>query len=139
MNYAAYALEAYGALKGGAAGKSAANYNAGIYRTEASLGERQGFEEEASVRRSTAAELGRERAAIAQAGGGSGGDVGRMYSQSAVDAELDALRTRYKSQLQGWALRAQAQNIRAGGSAAESSGYLRAASSLLRGYATYAG
>ena len=113
---------------------NAASANAGTMAQEGQIAATQGYEAEAQQRRRTGMILGAETAAAGQAGAGYGGSVGRSITQSATNAELDALNLRYKSQLQKWGYSTQAGNLRAEGDTAMSSGLLRAGGSLLTGY-----
>lgn len=129
------ALQAFGAAKEGMDASSALKYNSGIYAEEARTAAAQGYEQEAQTRRQTAGELGREEAAAGEAGAGYGGSTGRMIGQSALNAELDALNVRYKSQLQKWAYNAQSANLANEAGTVRTGGFLKAGAALLRGKA----
>jgi hypothetical protein len=134
----ATAISAYGAYKQGQDAKSAAAANARTYGMEGQIAATQGYEQEAQLRRKTGMILGSEQAAVGQAGAGYGGSAGRSLKQSAMNAELDALNVRYKSQLQKWSYTTQAGNIAQEGVAAGTTGNIRAGAALLRGYGNYA-
>jgi hypothetical protein len=70
--------------------------------------------------------MGRQRAAIAQAGGGFGGSAEDVARQSAAEAELDLLNTQYEGQMRSRGLLAEAQQERFRGVAAKRVSYLRA-------------
>ena len=59
--------------------------------------------------------------------------------QSAIDAEFDALNTRYQGQLRGWALREGLQSELDAGKAARAQKSLSGAASILQGFADYRG
>lgn len=124
----------FGAAQQGSDQASALRANSAIYSREGQIAATQGYQQEAQQRRRTAEELGSERAAAGQSGGGYGGSTGRMIGQSALNAELDALNIRYKSQLQKWAYTTQAANLSDEAGTAERSGILRAGAALLKGY-----
>ena len=133
------ALSAYGAAREGMDASDAMKYNSGIYAEEARTAAAQGYEQEAQTRRQTAGELGREEAAAGEAGAGYGGSTGRMIGQSALNAELDALNVRYKSQLQKWAYNAQSANLANEAGTVRTGGFLKAGAALLRGNRTCPG
>jgi len=128
------ALQAVGGVTQGISEANAMRANARTYGTEGAIAAAQGFEQEAQTRRSTARALGRETAAVGQAGGGYGGSAGRALAQSARNMELDALNVRYKSQLQRWAYDTQAGYLRSDAKVAEAGGVMKAGAALLKGY-----
>jgi hypothetical protein len=134
--WAATTLNTTGALVTGLTGAQASEQNARTYRTEGTIATTQGAQQEAQERRSTAMTLGSMRAAGAQAGAGTDGSAGRAISQSAMNAELDALNIRYKSQLQRWSYFAQADNLDREATAQRTSGALKAGAALLKGYSS---
>lgn len=96
------------AVAQGVNARNLANYNAGLERNQAKVARDQAVREEEGIRRGSRLFLGRQAAAIAQAGIGSGGTAGLLADQSGVYSELDALTTRYQGQLQGTGLVARA-------------------------------
>lgn len=105
-------LMTYGAAAGavyqGVQQKNAADANARVQQQEATVASRQGYAAEESQRREGTLAIGRQTAAIGQAGGGYGGSAGRELAASAQNAELDALNIRYKAGLQRWGYTTQA-------------------------------
>lgn len=134
--WAATSLNLAGALTSGLTGAQASEQNARTYRSEGAIATTQGAEQEAQERRGTAMTLGSMRAAAAQAGGGTDGSAGRAIGQSAMNAELDALNIRYKSQLQRWAYSAQAENLDKEATIQRTGGFLKAGAALLKGYSS---
>ena len=132
---AATGLEAVGGLTQGIAASNADRANATTMGREGAIAATQGYEQEAQTRRGSRMALGREVAALGQAGGGYGGSAGRAVRQSALNMELDALNVRYKSQLQRWAYDSQAANLRSEGRTALAGGVMKAGTALLKGYA----
>lgn len=128
------ALSAGGAAASGVAQSDASAYNASIYANEGKTAGAQGYEAEAQQRRNTAEVISSETAAAGQAGGGYGGSTGRRIGQSAVNAELDAMNIRYKSQLQRWSYDTQSANLRSEARTAGNAGFLKAGGALLKGY-----
>lgn len=143
---AAGAMSAYGQTQSAGAASAAGKFNASMMERDAQLAdqqaqlrERQGVMDEAKVRRDTARTMGAQRSILA----GSGVDVG---SGSALDiltdtdrfGELDALETKYQSDLDAWSIRNQSQSMRAqakmerqGARNAATAGMLGAGSTLL--------
>lgn len=134
MAFLPLAITALGALKSGSDQANAANANATVYGYEGKTAAAQGYEAEAQQRRNTAEVIGSETAAAGQAGGGYGGSTGRRIGQSQVNAELDAMNIRYKSQLQKWSYASQAQNLKDQAGTATTNSFLNAGGSLLKGY-----
>lgn len=128
------AATAAGAVAQGVSESSAQAANAATMQQEGKIAATQGYEAEAQQRRRTAMVLGQQEAAAGQSGGGYGGSTGRSIGQSALNAELDALNIRYKSQLQKWGYVTQANNLRSESETAMNSGLVRAGSAFLQGY-----
>lgn len=129
-------LSAAGAATSGVSQANASAYNSAIYGDEATTAATQGYQAEAAQRRQNASMIGRQVAAVGQAGAGYGGSAGRSVGQSATNAELDALNIRYKAGLQKWSYGAQSANLSAEGQTASSQGFLRAGAALLKGYSS---
>jgi hypothetical protein len=85
-------------------------YNAKVRELEAKTATDQALREEEGLRRGSRLFLGRQAAAIAQAGIGSGGTAGLLADQSGALAELDALNVRYGGQLRPGGLIAAAES-----------------------------
>lgn len=113
--------------------KKIANYNAQLDELSAKAAFDQAGRDEETQRRESAAFLGKQQAAFAEAGLGSEGSAGLLMNQSAVLAELDALNIRYGGRLRGTGLLSQAANTRLAGRAAARSGGLLAGAQLLGG------
>lgn len=77
-----------------------ADYRANIADLNASMASQQAGAREEAQRRESRQELGRQRAAFAQAGVGFSGSVLDVGRESAISAELDALNTRYAGQVE---------------------------------------
>ena len=128
------------------ASADAANYNAQLAETNAQVAQRSAGQAEDAQRRNARAVLARQRAAAAETGLGFSGSVADVYGDSAKDAELDALRIRYKGLMDASGLRqegalqksqAQAANKAAG--VAALNGGLTAASQVAGAYGKYKG
>lgn len=127
-------LSAAGAATSGVAKANADAYNSSVYGEEATTAATQGYQAEASQRRQNASMMGKQVAALGQAGAGYGGSAGRSVGQSAVNAELDALNIRYKAGLQKWSYSNQSSNLASEGQVEGNQGILRAGAALLKGY-----
>lgn len=130
---AAKALQAGGTLASGLSQAKALQANAGAYRAEAATAADQGFQQESQIRREGAQRIGQETAAVGQSGTGYGGSNSRLIAQNALNVQLDALNTRYKSQLQKWSYQAQASNLDYEARQARVGGFLNAGAALLKG------
>ncbi|WP_186035313.1 hypothetical protein [Burkholderia gladioli] len=106
----------------------------------------QGVQREETQRAQAGQQLGAQRAAVAESGfNPNTGSALDVQVQSARNAELDALQTRYQGILQGTSLedqatqqRYQAATARASSRSALISGGISAAAGALGGYANYA-
>ncbi len=106
----------------------------------------QGVQREETQRAQAGQQLGAQRAAVAESGfNPNTGSALDVQVQSARNAELDALQTRYQGILQGTSLedqatqqRYQAATARASSRSALISGGISAAAAALGGYANYA-
>jgi hypothetical protein len=146
---AASAMQAVGAIQQGKmaqaqgqAQQNAANYNARMKEIEAGITREQTNAREEQQRRQARQVMGRQRAAVAQAGIGWGGSALDIMEESATFAELDALTIRYEGDLKAKGLLAEAEYDRysgavaaAMGKAAKKASYVSAAASLLSGAA----
>lgn len=121
------------AYQQGQAQKAAEEFNAQLSEKEAKAAQDQSAREEEALRRESAGLLGKQRAAIAEAGLTGGGTTGLLADQSAVLAELDALNIRYGGSLRGTGLLSQAASSRFSGRQAGKSGGLLAGARLLSG------
>lgn len=125
---------------------AALDRNANLSDQQAQQVYAQNVEREETQRAQSAQTLGQQRAAIAQSGfDPSSGSALDTQVQSARNAELDALQTRYQGILQGTSLQDQATQQRYQASVARSNargalttGFLSAAGSALGGFASYA-
>ena len=120
-------------IQAGKAASDAAEYNAKLSEQEAKAANDQAAREEEALRRQNVGFLGKQRAALAEAGLGYGGTTGLLADQSAVLAELDALNIRYAGQNRGQGLLSQAAASRFSGKQAKTSSYSMAGSQLLAG------
>lgn len=135
--YAGLALAAYSQIQQGNAAKTAGSYNQNVHNLEGQSAEEQALGAETINRRQSREFLGRQQAAIGQAGIGYGGSSAGVAHESAVNAELDALNTRYRGQFTKWGLVTQGKNLSYEGRVAQQSGYLGAGASVLKGVADY--
>lgn len=130
-------MSAFGAARQGQAQKAALNYDAtqmGIQKAQALA---QGVQSEDQVRQNSRQQLGKEIAAFGAAGVGYGGSSADSLRQSAVDQEMDALRTRYKAKLAGYGYGQQETIDRAEAGQAGTNGALLAGAALLKGLGPY--
>jgi hypothetical protein len=117
------AVGALGAIQGGKAEQSAADFNAASARQEAQA--RENAQRTAAQR-----QLGSIRAGVSKSGARMEGTPLAVLSESAANAEIDALNTRYSGQREGALYDSRARNAR-------TAGYLRAGTSLLTGASRY--
>lgn len=149
---AATAAQTVGSLVGGSSQASAynqqadaANANARAADVQAQQAYQAGALNEAQQRRQQTQQLGQIRASVAESGFDSGSGTALQVQQDAtMNAEMDALQTRYEGLLRGDAYTQQAsmdrytaKNFRASASNARTSSYLSAATTALGGAATY--
>jgi hypothetical protein len=116
-------LSVVGALNQGKAESGAAQFNAESARQEAAS-------REAAQRAQAQRQLGTIRAGVAKSGARMEGTPLAVLSESAANAEIDALNTRYSGQREGALYDSRARNAR-------TAGYLRAGTSLLTGASRY--
>lgn len=118
-------------VQGNAAAKSA-NYNKRIDLYNATVTEQEGQIAETQLRQETARRLGSIRANVG-ASGLSGGSASDLLEESAYNAEMDALNTRYsyKTKAQGYRMQGDLSEMQ--GKNAKTAGYLNAGSVLLAG------
>lgn len=81
--------------------------------------------------------IGDQLAAGAESGTDLNGSRFDALRASLYNAEVDALNIRYSGQLEAAGMRDRAAMMRAEGSAAQTTGYLNAAGTLVRGYGGY--
>lgn len=133
------ALTAVGAIAQGNAAAGAANTNAGVLDQNAGIELAQAGQREEAKRRETRLILGKQRAAVAQAGGGMGGSAADVMQQSSANAEMDALTLRYEGELRARGLRQEAAAERYAGKVAKRQSRFEAVSSVLSGAGSYMG
>lgn len=126
VQYIAPVLNASGTLRQG----RDARMNARLLEDQARAARSAAARDEETQRREARIALGRQAAAVAEAGGGSGGSAGALLEQSAVFAELDALNIRYGGELRAKGLLAESMSMR---QRARSAGLL-AGGQLLTGF-----
>ncbi len=117
------AVGALGAIGAGKAEQSAANFNAASAAQEAQS--RENAQRTAAQR-----QLASIRAGVAKSGARMEGTPLAVLSESAANAEIDALNTRYSGQRESALYTARGQNAR-------TAGYLRAGTSLLSSAGKY--
>src|SRR5687768_2109600 len=111
-------MEAFSSIFEGLSGYAEGRANAKTLRQQARTARAQGYADEESQRRYTKAFAGEQAAALAQSGTGTGGTNAMLIEQDAVNAELDALNIRYRSNLRGMALDSDARAAKRAGKAA---------------------
>lgn len=114
------ALGAIGALSQGRAAGAAGDYNARLAQAEAESRER-------AQRAESERRMGNLRASIGKSGATSAGTPLLVLAESAANAEIDALNTRYGGAVQSSLYRSAASDARRAGT-------IRAGTSLLTGY-----
>jgi hypothetical protein len=123
LSAAGGALGAMGSIAQGKAAQSSANYNA-----QSALIESQS--RESAQRAQAARQLGTMRAAIGKSGATSEGTPLLVLAESAANAEIDALNTRFTGQRQADLYRAQGANARKQGNITAGASLLTAASKI---------
>lgn len=116
-------LSVVGAIQGGKADASANQFNADAARREAAS-------REAAQRTAAQRQLGSIRAGVSKSGATMEGTPLMVLSESAANAEIDALNTRYSGEREGALYDSRARNAR-------TAGYMRAGTSLLTGASRY--
>lgn len=124
-------LSAYGENEKGQANAAAMEYNAKIADENATIAHTEGIENERRVRVQGRKELGSIRAGYGAAGVTMEGSAMDVLQESAANAELDALTTRYNSDMKVRGFKQDAQLARMGASASSSAGMIGAASTIL--------
>lgn len=120
------------------------NYNATVNRDNAQAAQNAASANELAERRTNAQRMGAIRAQIGSSGGGYVGTNLELADQDAANAELDALNTRYRGQMQARGLLAeanldsfQAKVAKQNASSAITAGYFGAASAALGSASSY--
>lgn len=134
---AASAAQSAGSLIQGYQQSQALEYDADVKRQQARIEQQQAVAREEQQRRQASQVLGKQRAAIAQSGIGSGGSALDIYEQSKTMAELDALTIRYEGDMRAKGLLAQADAAQTQAKQAMVGGVVGAGASALSGYGTY--
>ena len=135
---ASAAVGTVGSIYAGGQAAAAAEGQANIAAQNARTAQMQANAREDQQRRSSALQLGEQRAGAAQSGFDSGtGSFAELQGQSAGNAELDALTARYTGQLQSLSLQNEASGLRRQASASRTQGYLNAFGTLVGGAAKY--
>ena len=97
----------------GAAGSIAGGReNAALLRQQGKVAQDQAFADEQAQRREARQVLGAQAAATAESGTGMGGSNAILLRQSQIEAELDALNTRYGGQVKRAGLYSEAFNTK---------------------------
>lgn len=116
----------------GAQTRNADDYNAKVMGIEGQVSGMEANEATNTSLRQSRMALGRSTAAAVESGGGIGGSTGAVLHQNTVNAELDALNTRYAGVLRRDSFDEQAKNDRFEGQNAQASAFLSGAGSLLK-------
>ena len=117
------AASVFGAIGQGKADASASQFNADAARQESAS-------REAAQRAAAQRQLGSIRAGVSKSGATMEGTPLAVLSESAANAEIDALNTRYSGQREAALYESRGRNAR-------TAGYLRAGTSLLTGASRY--
>ena len=123
LQIAGTAASVIGAIQGGKAEASSAQFNADSARQEAAS-------REAAQRTAAHRQLGAIRAGVSKSGATMEGTPLAVLSESAANAEIDALNTRYSGQREAALYEARGRN-------AKTAGYMRAGTSLLSSAGRY--
>ena len=123
LQIAGTAASVIGAIQGGKAENSSAQFNADSARQEAAS-------REAAQRTAAQRQLGSIRAGVSKSGATMEGTPLAVLSESAANAEIDALNTRYSGQREAALYEARGRN-------AKTAGYMRAGTSLLSSAGKY--
>ena len=111
----------------------ASRYNAQVTQQEQKISVNQAAAQEALVRRSGRQAIGKQVAAFGSSGAGYGGSSETAIDSSAVNAELDALNTRYRGSLTGYGYGVQSQLDNSRASSETWGGSMLAGAKLLQG------
>jgi hypothetical protein len=131
-------MQAVPALVKGYQDSDAYNAQADNETASATTARQQGGVREDMVRRHNAKRLGEQRAVMAQSGfDPSGNSAVRLQAESAGNAELDALTSRYEAELQAVGHLNQAAVNRRSAKSARLTGYMTAAGELAKEAAKY--
>lgn len=135
---ASTAVGAVGSIYAGGQAAAAAEGQANIAAQNARTAQLQANAREEEQRRASALQLGEQRAGAAQSGfDANTGSFSALQGQSAGNAELDALTTRYTGQLQSLSLQNEATGLRRQASTSRTQGYMNAFGTLVGGAARY--
>lgn len=133
-------MGALGSVYAGDQQRKSMNYAADVAKDNARSAALQGIAAEDAQRRINRMRLGEQRASAAQSGfDPSSGDFAALQVQSAANAELDALTTRYSGQMQSISLENEAAGTRENAKMANRQGYINAAGSVASSFAKYGG
>lgn len=125
-------VQAVGAATQSSAAARAASYNARISAYNANVTEQQGQVAETQQRQESARRIGLIRANVG-ASGLSGGSASDLLEESAFNAEMDALNTRYNYKTKAQNYRMDSNLKTQESKSARTGGYLTASSILLAG------
>lgn len=131
MSFTKDLLGAYASGQQSATDKATGEYNAAVDMSEAASARQQGVVQEGIVRNASREAFGRQLAAFGAAGVGYGGSTAGVLRQSAVNQELDALSTRYKANMTGWAYENDARLAKYEGRVRSQQDTLRGVGSIL--------
>lgn len=130
-------VAAVGTIAAGQNAAAAANRNAAMMRQEADTTRQQGGARAEAQMREAREILGRQRAAIGQAGIGWEGSAQDIMLESATAAELDKMNILYETELKARGLLGQADITKWEGKVAKRASYVQAAGTLLNAGAQY--
>jgi hypothetical protein len=133
------AFKAIGSIMTGESEAKAFNQQADQLKGGAAMSRRQGGVREDMIRRSNARKLAEQRAAYAQSGFDPNSGSLNVQGESAGNAELDALTSRYETELQAIGMLNQAAGLNAQAKNARRQGYLNAAGTIIEAGANYFG
>lgn len=125
-------IGALGSIQQGFAQQQQAEYNAGVAEANATAARQQAALDESTSRRRSSLVLGTIRARAAANSGDVGGSALDVLSQSAGEAELEALTLRYAGEVRARQSESEAALYRTRGRSAVIGGFVGAGEALLR-------
>jgi len=130
-------VSAFAQHKQGEEADQQAQQQAQLDRLEGQAAEQQTLTQESTQRRTAREFLGRQSATLAQSGIGAGTTSEGVQTQSAINAELDALNIRYRGALTKFGYDYNAQSTELEGKAQKKNANLAAGATLLKGASNY--
>lgn len=129
-----FAFGAVGSLVEGSGRQQAANVDAANAETNAALARQDAKIKAEDIRRQGAQYVGAAKAGFGTGGVQQSGSVNDVLFSSAYNSEVDAQRAIYQGEATAIGYQGEAASSRARGQAAATSGFFKAASSVVAGY-----